>query len=77
MFDEIVAIVREHGKEALNFNLSFLIWGCIAFVLKFVVIGFLLMPVVGVAWIVLIVIASLKASDGALYRYPFTIRFID
>lgn len=70
-------VVREHGKEALNFNLSFLIWGCVAFVLKFVVIGFLLMPVVGVAWIVLIVIASLKASDGALYRYPFTIRFID
>jgi uncharacterized Tic20 family protein len=70
-------VVREHGKEAINFNLSFVIWGCVAWVLKFVLIGFVLGPVVLVAWMVLIVIAAVKASNGTLYRYPFTIRFID
>ncbi len=45
----------------------------------FVLIGFLLVPlfaVLYVADIVLVIIASLKASDGQLYRYPLTIRLI-
>jgi uncharacterized Tic20 family protein len=75
--------IDEHGKESLNFQISMFIYtaalGIVTFVLMFVLIGFLLVPlfaVLYVADIVLVIIASLKASDGQLYRYPFTIRLI-
>lgn len=69
--------VREHGKEALNFNISFVIWHCIAFPFTFILIGYLFHAVIFVTWIALLVIATIKASNGIAYRYPFTIRFID
>lgn len=71
------------AKEALNFNLSWLIWTlalCVVTVfLMFVLIGFLLIPLLalmGVAWLVLTIIAGLKANEGRPFRYPLTIRFI-
>ncbi|MFL6594550.1 MAG: DUF4870 domain-containing protein [Chthoniobacterales bacterium] len=45
----------------------------------FVLIGFLLIPVIAlvcVADVVLVIIASLKANEGQLYRYPLTLRLI-
>ena len=71
------------SKEALNFNITWLlgtlILAGITFVLMFVVIGVLLIPVlwgIGIAWIVFTIIAGLKANEGKPYRYPLTIRFI-
>jgi hypothetical protein len=46
-------------------------------VLVLVLIGVFLMIAIGIAAIVLVVIASVKASNGELYRYPLTIRFIN
>lgn len=65
-----------HGKEVLNFQISFAIYGLIAFLSFFVLIGFILLPVVVVAWIVFVIIGAIKASEGKLYRYPLTIRFL-
>ncbi|MDH5372172.1 MAG: DUF4870 domain-containing protein, partial [Acidimicrobiia bacterium] len=59
-----------------NFNLSFLIWGVVSFLLMFVLIGFLLLPIVAIAWLVLAIIGTLKVSNGEFYRYPLTVRFI-
>lgn len=64
------------GKEVVNFNISFTIYAAIAFVSFFIFIGFLLMPVVGIAWLVLTIIGAIKASEGKIYRYPLTIRLI-
>jgi uncharacterized Tic20 family protein len=71
------------AKEALNFNLSWLLWGIalgfVTGVLMLVMIGILLVPLLallGVAWLVLTIIAGLKANEGKPYRYPLTIRFI-
>jgi uncharacterized Tic20 family protein len=71
------------SKEALNFNITWLLGSlillAITFVLMFVAIGFLLIPVlwgIGIAWIVFSIIAGLKANEGKPYRYPLTIRFI-
>ena len=47
--------------------------------LVLILIGIIFVPVmwlVGIAWLVLTVIGAIKASDGKLYRYPATIRFI-
>jgi uncharacterized protein len=68
--------IDAHGKEALNFQLSMLIYDAIAAVLCFVLIG---IPILILLWImntIFVIIASLQASDGKLYRYPLTIRFL-
>lgn len=75
--------VDQHGKESLNFQISVFLYAValafVCFVLMFVLIGFLLLPLFGVLYlanIVLVIIASIQANDGALYRYPLTIRLL-
>ncbi len=75
--------VREQAAEALNFNISFLLYeivlGIAMIVLFIILIGLLLIPVmaaVALAWLVLTIIAAVKASGGEHYRYPLTIRLI-
>ncbi|MDN4174411.1 DUF4870 domain-containing protein [Nocardioides sp. SOB77] len=70
------AYVRAQAVESLNFQLSILIYGIVSFVLAFVLIGFLLLPIVGLIWLVFTIIGSVKASNGELYRYPLTIRMV-
>ena len=68
--------VDAHGKEALNFQISMLIYNAVAAVFCLVLIGFVLLPVLWILNAVFAIIAAIKASDGEFYRYPLTIRFI-
>ncbi len=68
--------VDYHGKEALNFNISFLIYALISGLLILIVIGLILLPLVGVAWLVLVIVASVRANAGEQYTYPLTFRFV-
>lgn len=68
--------VRRQAVESLNFQLSMLIYAAVSFVLAFVLIGFLLLPVVGVLWLVFTIIGSVKSAEGGEYRYPLTIRMV-
>lgn len=68
--------IDAHGKEAVNFQLSMLIWHLIAFLLCFLLVGIPILIGLFIANIVLIIIGSLRASEGTLYRYPLTIRFL-
>ncbi|MGZ4437916.1 MAG: DUF4870 domain-containing protein [Nocardioides sp.] len=70
------AFVRRHSVESLNFQLSLLIYLAVSFALVFVLIGFVLLPLVGIFGLVEIIIASVKASNGEEFRYPLTIRFV-
>ena len=68
--------IDAHGKESLNFQISMLIYDAIAALLCIILIG---IPILIILWVlntVLVIIASIKASEGKLYRYPFTIRLI-
>ncbi len=68
--------VEYHAKEALNFNISFLIYGAVAGVLILALVGLLLLPIVFVTWFILAIRASIKASAGEYYRYPLTLRLV-
>jgi len=75
--NEIPSVI-EHGKAALNFQLTVLIvvvaLCVLGFILSFVCIGALLFPLAGVvvvAGLVFSVIAGIKANDGQPYRYPY------
>jgi uncharacterized protein len=70
------AFVRAHAVESLNFNLTWLLYGIIAVVLALLLIGFLILIILGIAYLVLVIIASVKANNGEMYRYPATIRFV-
>jgi uncharacterized Tic20 family protein len=68
--------IDAHGKESLNFQISMLIYDAIAAILCLVLIG---IPILIGLWVlntVLVIIASIQASEGKLYRYPITIRLI-
>ena len=64
------------GKEVLNFQITYTIYSLIAGALCFVLIGFLILPIVLIVWLVCIIIAAVKTSNGETYRYPVTIRFL-
>lgn len=79
--------VDAHGKESLNFHISWslywLVAGAIVGILCIIVVGILMIPalIIGgiIGWVsmlILTLIGSVKASNGELYRYPLTIRFL-
>ena len=68
--------IDHHGREALNFQISVTIYGIVAGVLAFVLVGFVLLAALVVFQFVLMVIASVRASQGELYLYPFTLRLV-
>jgi uncharacterized Tic20 family protein len=68
--------IDAHGKESLNFQISMLIYGLISGVLCLIVIGFFLLAILHLLNLVLVIVASIQASDGKLYRYPLAIRLI-
>lgn len=70
------AEIDAHGKEALNFQLSMLIYSLAAGVLCLVLIGFGLLAVLHILNVVFVIIAAVKTSEGQMYRYPLTLRLI-
>jgi uncharacterized protein len=68
-------LVDDQGKESLNFQLSMTVYGIVAGILCFVLIGIPLLIALVIADIILVIIAGVAANQGQLYRYPFTIRF--
>lgn len=68
--------IDDHGKEAVNFQITMFIAFVVSALLVFVFIGLLILPLLAIANVVLVIVAGLKASNGEHYRYPMCIRFI-
>ncbi len=68
--------IDHHAKEALNFNISFMIYGVVSAFLIIFLIGLLLLPAVLITWFVLVIVAATKAAAGEHYRYPLTLRLV-
>ena len=75
--------VDVHGKMALNFQITMLIvW--VAAVIASVVLSFihlgilmrLLFPLIVLAYLILVIIAGIKANNGEDYKYPFSFNLI-
>lgn len=67
------SFVREHAKESLNFQITIFIIFIILFI---TIIGILLMWLVGILTLLFVILATIKANEGKLYKYPFTLRLI-
>jgi hypothetical protein len=68
--------VDDQGKEAMNFQISMTVYGIVAFILCFVLIGFLLLFALVIMDLALTIVAAVAANRGEYYRYPLTMRFI-
>ena len=79
---DTMPFVDDQAKEALNFNITVAI--AVLALLLFSVftlgIGLLIaIPgwiIIGLFWLVLTIIAGIKANEGVAYRYPFAIRLV-
>ena len=69
-------VIDQHGKNIINFWISYAIYGFIAAILVLVLIGIPLLILLGIAAFVSIIIATLKAANGEAWKYPLTIEFI-
>ena len=82
MKKDSMPFVADQAKEALNFNItvSAVFLALLVLSLLTLGIGFLItlpiMLIVGIAALVLIIMAAIKANDGIAYRYPFTLRLV-
>lgn len=79
---DTMAFVDDQGKEALNFNITCGIVFLALLLLAIMTLGIgliIAIPgwiIIGVAWIVLTIIAGIKANEGVAYRYPLSLRLI-
>lgn len=67
--------VDAHGKESLNFQISIMIYGIVSAILWLVVVGIVLSIAIGLFWLIMTIIGTVRATEGHNYRYPLTIRF--
>jgi uncharacterized Tic20 family protein len=68
--------VDDQGKESLNFQLSMTIYAIGALLLSLILIGIPILLGIFVYDFIMVIIASVHASDGRQFRYPLTIRLI-
>ncbi|NLI67801.1 MAG: DUF4870 domain-containing protein [Bacilli bacterium] len=69
------AYIDHYGREYFNMTISYFIYTIISALSLFILIGFILLPAVGIAAIVFTIIGAVKAYGGEYYRIPFIIRF--
>lgn len=65
--------ISHHVKESLNFGITMLL---LVVVLAVSIVGWLLLWVPPLLWLIFRIIAAFKTSQGEFYKYPLTLRLI-
>jgi len=76
VFRERSRMLDDHGKEALNFQITLFIVYVIGTVTSIILIGFLILALAWLLSVIFSILAALAAYQRRPYRYPLTIRFI-
>lgn len=69
--------VDRHGKNILNFMLSWIIYGVVSAILLIILIGIPLLMALIIMQIVFIIMAAVKANNGEFWKYPLSIPFFN
>ena len=69
--------VEHHSREALNFQISVLIYGIVLALLIWLIIPILLLLALAIFAFVAPIVGAVKAANGNTFRYPLTIRLIN
>jgi uncharacterized Tic20 family protein len=79
---DAMPFVADQAKEALNFGITLTIACFVLLMLTIFSLGIgalvtiPLFVLIGIAALVLVVVAAIKANEGVAYRYPFTLRLV-
>ena len=79
---DTMPFVNDQAKEALNFNITVALATLVLLILSIITFGIGLIiasplwVIIGIAWLVLTIVAAMKANEGVSYRYPFALRLI-
>jgi uncharacterized Tic20 family protein len=65
-----------NGKASMNFQLSLLLYTVLAIPLCFIVVGIPILIFIFILKIVCIIVASIRAAKGDVFKYPLSIPFI-
>lgn len=65
-----------HGRNAVNWIISQLIYLVICILLAFVLIGLPMLIALGVLGVVFPIIAGVKANNGEIWKYPMSMTFV-
>lgn len=68
--------VDDQGKEALNFQITFIIAWVVGFLSILICIGVILLPAIAICNLIFCIMGAVKANNGELYRYPVNLRLI-
>ena len=71
-------VARGNARESLNFQINIIIWALLAAALCFVLIGFVLLPIVVLWSFIMPIVAMVRCAndENLVYRYPLCIRFL-
>src|SRR3954471_7707150 len=70
------SFIDYHGREYFNFLISYTVYLTVAGISMIILIGFVLLPIVGVMLFIFTIIAAIKAYEGNEYRFPLIFRLI-
>ncbi len=70
------AFVDANGKQAINFQLSIIIYSIGSAFLLIIGIGLVLLFAIGIFAFIMIVIASIKAANGEVFQYPMSLQLL-
>ena len=82
MKKDTMPFVDDQAKEALNFGITISAIFLLMLLLTVFTLGIgilitgPIMLIVGIAALVFVVIAAIKANEGVAYRYPFAVRLV-
>jgi uncharacterized Tic20 family protein len=68
--------IDAHGRNAVNWIISLIIYAVISGILVLAFIGIFMLIALGVVALIFPVIAGIKANDGEVWKYPLAIPFL-
>lgn len=74
--DDASRYVADEAAEAPNFQITIALGWIITIMLKVILVGFLLVPVLLLFNLVFCTLAAVAASKGSGYRYPINLRLV-
>jgi uncharacterized Tic20 family protein len=70
------SIIDQHGKNILNWMISFYIYVSISAILILLIIGIFALITLCLVAVIFAIIGAVKANNKEMFKYPLTIQFL-
>ena len=68
--------VNDHGREAMNYQISIIIYYAASWLLCFIIIGIFMLIALVIMHVIFVIMGAVKAHNGKSWRYPIAIPFL-